>query len=151
MCARRSHLLLLIQTFLNLVDLFRADPTIVSQWKVADDKKLKKDFCPAAVRTALAAFPQYAGQNRKKLYALFSGHAAHMTYKGFRLVAPKNSPTQGPFFESKLLRALLEDMGRHMSHATIVLSTMFDKVELPILMAKADYIEELGKYQQKYI
>ncbi len=135
----------------NLVDLFRADPTIVSQWKAADDKRLKKNFNPAAVRTALAAFPQYAGQDRGKLYALFSGHAAHMTYKGFQLVAPGNSPTPGPFFESKLLRALLEDMGRHMSHATIALSTMFEKSDLPVLLAKAAYIDGLNKYHQKYI
>lgn len=135
----------------NLVDLFRADPAIVAQWKAADDKKLKKDFSPAAVRTALAAFPQYAGQDRKKLYALFSGHAAHMAYKGFHLVALRNSPTLGPFFESKLLRALLEDLGKHMSHATIALSTMFEKGKLPVLMAKAAYIDGLGKYHQKYI
>lgn len=135
----------------NLVDLFRADPTKVSQWKTADDKKLKKDFSPVAVRKALALFPQYAGQNRKNLYALFSRHAAHMTYKGFQLVAPGNSPTLGPFFESKLLRALLEDIGRHMSHATIALSTMFEKGGLPVLVAKAAYIDGLGKYRQKYI
>lgn len=135
----------------NLVDLFRADQTIVSQWKAADDKKLRKDFSPAAVRTVLATFPQYAGQDRKKLYALFSGHAAHITYNGFHLVAPRNSPMLGPFFESKLLRALLEDLGQHMSHATIALSSMFEKGELPVLMAKAAYLEELGKYRQKYI
>lgn len=135
----------------NLVDLFRADPTNISKWKAADDKKLKKDFSPAAVRTVLASFPQYAGQNRKNLYALFSSHAAHMTYKGFQLVSPRNSPTLGPFFELKLLRALLEDMGRHMSHATIALSTMFENGGLPVLVAKTAYIDLLSKYHQKYI
>jgi hypothetical protein len=103
------------------------------------------------VRKALAVFPQYMGQDRSKLYALFSKHAAHMTYNGFHLVAPGNSPTLGPFFELKLLRALLADLGLHMSHATIALSAMFEKSGLPILVAKAAYMDGLGKYLQKYL
>lgn len=136
---------------LNLVDLFRADPTMVSQWKAADDRKLKKDFSPAAVRKALGAFQQYSGQDRGKLYALFSEYTTHMTYKGFQLVATGDSPSLGPFFELKLLRAFLEDLGRHISHATIALSTMFNKCELPVLEAKTAYIEGLNKYHLKYI
>lgn len=135
----------------NLVDLFRADMSKVSKWKAANDKELKKNFSPVAVRNALAAFPQYAGQNRQNKYAMISRHASHMTYNGFQLVAPGNSPTMGPFFELKLLRALLEDLGQHMSHATIALSTMFENGGLTVLIAKAVYIEELGKYQNKYI
>lgn len=136
---------------INLVDLFRADQTNISKWKAADDKMLKKDFSPVAVRIALSELPQYAGQDRKKLYALFSKHAAHMTYKGFHLVSPRNSPTLGPFFDSKLLRALLVDLGRHMPHATIALSTMVENDGLPFLMAKVAYLDGLNKYRQKYI
>lgn len=79
----------------NLIDHFRADSSIVSQWRSAEDKKLKKDFSPVAVRKALANYPQYQGQNRDEMYALISGYASHMTYKGFSLISPANAPTLG--------------------------------------------------------
>lgn len=138
----------------NLVDLFRADRAKIAEWRTADNKKLKKVFWPAAVRDALAKLPQYQGQKagRDKAYALFSEHAAHTTYRGFKLVSPGNSPRLGPFLDVTLLRALLEDMGRHLAHATIALSTLFDAgLPLPTLQAKGAYIEKLRQYHEKYL
>jgi hypothetical protein len=134
----------------NLIDLFRADSTIVSKWRAADDKKLRKEFSASAVRNALATFPQYADQNRSEIYSLFSGYASHMTYKGFSLVSPEKSPSIGPFNDIGLLRALLEDLGRHIPHATIALSTMFENGDISFLEAKGVYIGSLNKYHQKY-
>lgn len=138
----------------NLVDLFRADRSKIAEWRLADNKKLKKDFGPAAVRTALEMFPQFKGQKagRYKTYATFSEHAAHTTYKGFQLVAPGNSPRLGPFIDAKFLKALLEDLGRHLAHATMALSTLFDKdVGLVVLTSKGAYYESLRRYHEKYI
>lgn len=138
----------------NLVDLFRADPSKISEWRLADNKKLKKDFGPAAVRTALETFPQYKGQKagREKTYATFSEHAAHATYRGFQLVAPGNAPRLGPFMDAKLLKAFLEDLGRHLAHATMALSTLFDTdLEHVVWASKAAYIEALRGYHERYI
>lgn len=138
----------------NLIDLFRADRTKISAWRLADSKELKKDFGPAAVRTALETFPQFKGQKagRDKTYATFSEHAAHTTYRGFKLVTLGNSPRLGPFMNAKLLKALLEDLGRHLAHATMALSTLFDKdVGLVVLASKGAYIESLRRYHEKYI
>lgn len=41
----------------NLIDLFRADRTKISQWRTADDKTLKTTFGVQGVRHALAALP----------------------------------------------------------------------------------------------
>jgi len=95
----------------NLVDWFCVDQSQISRWKGADEKTLRKDFKPSAVRKALAAMPQYAGQNRQVFYAMFSRHAAHVTYEGFQLIAPGNEPKLGPFFGLKFLAALLQEMG----------------------------------------
>lgn len=138
----------------NLVDWFRADRAMISEWRAADNKTLKKKFGPSAVRTAIDAFPQFSGQKagRDKAYALLSEHAAHATYRGFQLIAPGNSPQLGPFMDAKLLKAFLEDLGRHLAHATMALSTLFDKnVEVPVLVAKVAYHESLKKYQAAYI
>jgi hypothetical protein len=67
-------------------------------------------------------------------------------------VAPGNSPRLGPFMDAKLLKALLEDLGRHLAHATMALSTLLDKdVGLVVLSSKAAYIESLRRYHEKYI
>ncbi|RQZ57302.1 hypothetical protein [Burkholderia sp. Bp9004] len=138
----------------NLIDLFRADGTKIAAWRTADNKKLKKVFGPAAVREVLEKLPQYKGQKagRDKLYAMFSEHAAHTTYQGFSLVSPRGSPHLGPFLDVTLLKALLEEIGPHLAHATIGLSTLFESdLPLVILEAKAAYIEQLRQYHDKYI
>lgn len=136
----------------NLVDLFRADHSKISEWRGADDKKLAKDFGPAAVRKALSAFPQFVGQDRQKKYALISRHASHATYKGFQLIAPENQPRMGPFLHGKFLKAFLEDQGMHLSHVALALGTLFERDISPlVLSAKGDYLARLGQYHRKYL
>jgi hypothetical protein len=138
----------------NLLDLFRADRSKIAEWRLADNKILKKHFSPASVRTALDSFPDYKGQKagRDRQYAIFSEHAAHATYRGFNLVAPNNQPRIGPFFDEKLLQAFLEDLGRHLSHVSLAVSTLLDANEsTTVLAAKAAYISSLRGYHDKYI
>jgi len=138
----------------NLLDLFSANRSKIAEWRLADNKTLKKLFGPAAVRAALDTFPKYKDQKagRDRLYATFSEHAAHATYRGFRLVAPGNSPRLGPFFDTKLLRALLEDLGRHLAHATLAVSTLVDNdVSSKVLLSKAEYLDRLRLYHDKYV
>lgn len=138
----------------NLLDLFRADRSKIREWRLAENKKLKKHFGPAAVRKALDKLPEYEGQKagRERLYATLSEHAAHATYRGFGLVAPGNRPRLGPFFDAKLLRALLEDLGRHLAHATLAASMLIDvDGNSAVLPAKAEYVERLRLYHDKYI
>ncbi len=138
----------------NLLDLFRRDGAKICEWRTADDKKLKKDFGPAAVRQALDKFPAYRGQKngREKFYGQLSKYAAHTTYRGFTLITSGSEAKLGPFPDPKFLRALLEDTGRYLSHATISLSSLIsgDKTT-QALEAKASYHDSLQKYKDKYI
>lgn len=138
----------------NLLDLFRADRSKLSLWRLADNQTLKKQFGPAAVRSALEVHPEYQGQKagRDRLYSVFSEHAAHVTYKGFSLIAPGNSPRLGPFFDAKLLRALLEDLGRHLAHATLAVASLLDDdIEPTVLASRNAYLSKLVRYYEKYI
>jgi hypothetical protein len=138
----------------NLLDLFRADPAKIAQWRLADNKTLKKNFGPAAVRNALESLAQYKGQKpgRDKVYAMFSEHAAHVSYRGFKLVAPDNNPRLGPFFDTKLLRALLEDLAKHLAHATLAVSTLLGcGTDLAVLASSSAYVTKLAQYHEKYI
>jgi hypothetical protein len=136
----------------NLVDLFGADRRKISEWRMADNQKLKKDFGPAAVRKALSALPQFQAQDRGSKYALLSRHASHVTYIGFQLLSPNNSPQLGPFVHEKFLRAVLEDEGMHLSHAVFALDMLFPQDEsVPHLQARLAFTEGLKKYREKYI
>lgn len=132
----------------NLVDLFSVEPDKLEKWRTADDKTLTEVFGPVKVRLALEKHERFAGQRRDLPYKTFSNYAAHPTYKGFQLIAPGNSPKMGCFFDAKLLEALLYEAGRHLSHATIALSTQFEDVEEPVLAAKAMYIDQLRRYYE---
>lgn len=136
---------------LNLVDLFSVEPNKLEEWRTADDKTLTNVFGPAKVRLALEKHERFTGQRRDGLYKTFSNYAAHPTYRGFQLFAPGDSPQMGGFFDAKLLEALLYETARHLSHATIALSTQFQDVAEPVLAAKAIYIDQLRHYYEAHV
>jgi len=135
----------------NLVDLFRIDAEAIDRWKAADDKVLKDEFGPVKVRLRLEKHPDFKGQRRDRVYATFSGYAAHPSYKGFQLISPENKPRLGPFFDGKLLLALLADLGKHVSHAALGVSTLLGTKDPHLLRAKAAYLERLRGYHDKYL
>jgi hypothetical protein len=135
----------------NLVDLFRIDCGAIERWKAADDKALKTEFGPARVRLLLEKHPDFAGQRRDRAYTTFSGYAAHPSYKGFQLIAPDNKPKLGPFFDQKLLLALLADLGKHISHASLGVGLLLETDDLRLLRAKAAYLDRLRGYHDKHL
>lgn len=136
----------------NLLDLFRIDSGAVGRWVAVADKKSGKEFEPFHVRTALEKHPDFVGQRRDHLYATYSNVALHPSYKGFQLIAPENSPKLGPFFDAKLLTALLEDLAAHLSHATLAVSMLIEgDLPMEVLSAKAEFLRTLGEYRSKYI
>lgn len=135
----------------NLVDLFRIDPGAVERWKAADDKALKSEFGPARVRLQLEKHPAFAGQRRDRAYATFSGYAAHPSYKGFQLISPDNKPRLGPFFDGKLMLALLADLGKHISYAALCVGELVETDEPRLLQAKGEYLERLRGYHARHL
>lgn len=135
----------------NLVDLFRIDAEAIDRWKAADDKALKGEFKPVQVRLRLEKHPDFKGQRRDRLYSTFSVYAAHPSYKGFQLISPDNKPQLGPFFDAKLLLALLADLGKHISHAALGLGLLLETEEPHLLQAKATYLEQLRRYHDAYL
>ncbi|MBC7707581.1 MAG: hypothetical protein H7274_27030 [Rhodoferax sp.] len=134
----------------NLIDLFNADSSAIALWRTADEKTWKKEFLPVKVREKLESLPRYAGQRRDKLYGTYSNYASHTTYKGFQLIAPDNSPRLGPFFDQKLLKALLEDLALHLSHATLSVSATLETSNPQVLEAKKGFLERLKAYRHQY-
>ena len=97
-----------------LLSLFRDDRTLIERWRCADDKALRRDFSPAAVRKALDERDGFEGRRREKLYRMFSELAAHPTMKSPYMMRPEKDGDAviGPFVASDSLQAVLSEMGR---------------------------------------
>lgn len=98
-----------------LLGMFDRDNTQITKWRVADDKTLKKDFKPIAVRLFLVDYDQWKGGNRRaEMYGMFCEYAAHATWKGFALMGPTGGGkrTIGPFFDHPLMKAIIEEMAQ---------------------------------------
>lgn len=136
----------------NLVDLFRIDQTAILRWRTANDRAHQKEFKPVAVREALEKHPDFKEQKRNPIYKTYSNFATHATYKSFNLLMADGQVQLGPFFDEPKLRAVLEDLGAHLSHAALGLSMLFNKGStLELLVAKSGFLASLQGYHQKYI
>ena len=98
-----------------LLGMFDHDNTQITKWRAADDKTLKRDFKPIAVRLFLEGYDHWKGGNRRaEAYGMFCEYAAHATWKGFALMGPTGSGkrTIGPFFDRPLMKAIVEEMAQ---------------------------------------
>jgi len=136
----------------NLLDLFRIDVTAVTRWVAVSDKKTAKEFNPFSVRQTLEKSPEFSGQRRDFIYSTYSDIALHPTYKGIGLMSSNGVPKLGPFFDLTLIRALLEDLATHLSHATLTVSVLIDE-DLPeeVMTSKSVFLQRLDAYHEKYI
>jgi hypothetical protein len=135
----------------NLLDLFRIEPSAVQVWRTTDDKTHKAEFGPVKVREKLAKHPDFTGQKRHPIYEVYSGHATHVTFKSFNLLMADGLVQGGPFFDLPKLKAVLEDLGSHLSHATLALSILVPGDDMPALHAKGEFLESLRAYHHDYI
>jgi len=136
----------------NLVDLFRIDRTALMRWRTADDRAHQKEFKPVTVRETLEKHPDFKDQMRNPIYKTYSSFATHPTFKSFNLLMTEGQVQLGPFFDEAKLRAVLEDLGAHLSHAVLGVSTLFDKdSSFELLLAKSEFLASLQTYHQKHI
>lgn len=102
----------LVETFF-LLDFFSGARTQITRWRTADEKTLKSDFSPAAVRKALDTRDAFAGKKREAAYRLFSQLAGHPNPKGFQMTKLADGNHHcGPFFEETALSATLSELGK---------------------------------------
>lgn len=95
-----------------LVNWFYLEPSLVEQWRMADEAGRFKKFRPSLVRKAL---DRHAGQGKSKredIYKKFCNLAAHPTMEGFAMLRPLGMDIKsGPFFDVTALKAMLEEIG----------------------------------------
>lgn len=110
-----------------LLDYFDLDRTQIRRWREADNEERKKHFKQVKIRETLDARDGRAAEERRRIYEMYCEYAAHPTYAGNILLAPRGSGEIGPFFEEELLRHGLFELTRQsLWAATTYLALFFD-------------------------
>ena len=84
-----------------LLDYFHHFPAKVKEWKETTNKERIKQYSPKTIRDALDTADGFKSKRREQKYKMFCEYAAHVSYPGFMLVAPKGLGKLGPFFDKK--------------------------------------------------
>jgi hypothetical protein len=102
------------------------------------------------VREALDARDGFKTKRRKKTYDLISRYASHVTYAGVKLTVSGDLVRVGPFVDENLLTAWLEELVKPVVHAAIGYGQFFEKVERPLLLMRAAYVESARGWRERH-
>jgi hypothetical protein len=134
-----------------LLDYLLTHPTQIALWKASDRKQRISRFGPKPIRDALNKRDQFTEDKRKEAYDRLSEYATHATAPGFTLLAPEGLGKIGPFLSEKHLKAWLEESVKHLVHGATIFMGHFAKVEPPLLLEKAGFLEQATRWHDKYM
>ncbi|SEH43065.1 hypothetical protein [Tardiphaga sp. OK245] len=134
-----------------LVDYFGSFPEQIQLWKAADEKQLRNEFGPGAIRNALDTRDGFKEKNRKKTYDLISHYATHATPGGFHLVTINDLGKIGPFQRPAMFTAWMQEAVKMACNSGLVLGRAFKDVDASTSAIKANYLADLKHWQSKYL
>jgi hypothetical protein len=139
----------LLETYF-LLDLFNSFPEKLNEWASLDDNKILEKYNPAKVRIMLDERDGNSEKKRQKIYKMLSAHAAHPTPNGFSLISPNSLTVVGPFPDQDKLRAVLEELARHVYSAGLIFhkANRFETIQSQSLLA--EFMKSLISWRAKY-
>jgi hypothetical protein len=135
-----------------LLDYFKTDHALIAKWRAGDERARRKDFAPAAVRTALDERDGFTERKREKAYKLLCELAGHPTYAGFTMLAPVPGGNAhcGPFFEFTAFKAVYEELAKHALQAGAAFVRFFEARDRESRLLKIGFTEVQGKWMQRF-
>lgn len=103
-----------------LLDYFAYQPVKVSEWKKATNDDRIKKYSPKMIREVLDLRDGCKNKAREKKYKLFCEYAAHVSYPGNKLVAPKGLGIIGPFYDEKYLKNCFAELLENAFYAVLL-------------------------------
>lgn len=103
-----------------LLDLFCRSREALVEWITLEPRKREKRFLPIEVRKRLDAADGNKDSLRAQIYKRLSIYAAHPTPEGFAIISPGMMTNIGPFPDAERIRAVLEELAKHLSYAAVV-------------------------------
>jgi hypothetical protein len=135
-----------------LLDYFRTEKSLIAEWRNSTDKVRREKFSPAAVRKKLDKRDGFTTGKRDDAYKMFCELAAHPTYQGFHMLTdkPGGDIYTGPFFDSRSLKAGLEELTRNLALAGGVFINLFPQQSSDI-QARLSFIEVQGQWAERFL
>jgi len=133
-----------------LLGAFRNNRSLISKWKTVDDKERYELFQPKKIRKDLDKADGYIEGKRGSVYKDFSELAAHPHPRGFLLIEKDGLRRSGPFFDEKLLRAILDELVQRLASAVLPLGELMpnSKELRPVHLR---LINEIASWNTKYL
>ncbi len=132
-----------------LLDYFDCDHTQIRRWREADNEERKKHFKQVKIRETLDARDGQPSEERRQIYEMYCEYAAHPTYAGNILLAPRGSGEIGPFFEEDMLRHGLFELTRQSLWAATNYVALFSNLPLSLNTTVAAFIHQTFEWFQK--
>ncbi len=140
----------IVETFF-LLDYFSTDKALIARWRLADDKVLRDEFSPVAVRKKLDERDEYTAKKRAELYKLFSTLAGHPNPRGFDMLRlPNGDHHCGPFFEESALKATLSELGKSAAQVGGNFSHFFSHDTKSALQTKLNFLEVQSAWFKRF-
>ena len=136
-----------------LLGMFDREPKTIKEWTESDHKVRRKKFKPVDVRKFLDTFDGFTGGKRGQAYQMFCEYAAHATWAGFTLMRPTGGKvTIGPFFDAKLMKAVLVELVQLAAQAGNNFISFFDIDEdVDALGVKLHRLEVTSVWAERYL
>jgi len=135
-----------------LLDYFLYCPAKITGWKNATNNERIRQFSPKIIRDILDKRGGLVNKKREKKYRMFCEYAAHVSYAGNKLVAPKGLGEIGPFFDEKYLRNCFAELIENGFYAVSLFMGHFKNVEDEnILKTKTEFLKQVTDcYKERF-
>ena len=133
-----------------LLDFLSIEQSKISDWKQSDKQQRFNKYRPKIIRERLDNRDGLAEKNRRKKYQIMCEYAAHATYPGFKLVAPKKLVKIGPFFDLNYLTFIIQELAMNVPLFALIYARHFKNIPLNFQTMKSDYLDKLKIWAKKY-
>jgi len=129
---------------------FHYCPEKITEWKNADNDGRIANYNPGKIRGILDKRDGLINKKREKKYRMFCEYAAHVSYAGNKLVAPKGLGEIGPFFDEKFLKGCFTDLIENGFYAVLLfMGHLRDIKDKNILKSKNEFLKQIADWYKE--
>lgn len=143
----------IIETTL-LLDLFKREPSTIFEWRTASAVDRDKNFSPVKVRRLLVDIDTRGGKaatRRDKTYKRFCTYGTHPSPESFVLITPNAMTQIGPFPDVSRMRAMVEEIVRHLTFATIVFASHLKNDDATMAQLKMEFYNLAERWADEFL
>ncbi len=134
-----------------LLDFFAIYPQRITEWKAASNDERQEKFKPSKIREALDERGKLKGKKRGQIYQQLCEYAAHPSYPGFKLVAPKGLGEIGPFYDEKYLKSALGELVLRVPFFTLLFMMHFKNLSPQFSKPHIEFIAQYKAWVEKHL